>query len=168
MKLRTFLIAWLAVAVTTSACAAGVAIPVRGNPRWVAALAGEWNGTYIRDDRQREGAIWFLLKDGEDHAYGDVRMTPRNRAPYYPNPALARGEMLGLLGIRFVSVAEVGLEGALDPYWDPECRCIATTTFRGRLSGNRLSGTYLTRLDDGTWATGRWQAQRARRRADGY
>jgi hypothetical protein len=165
MNIKALVMAALASGITVAGCSLGVAVPIRGEPRWVTSLAGEWNGTYIRDDRQREGTIWFALKDGEGHAYGDVRMAPQHASPYVrhdPDAAWQWRDTLGVLAIRFVSVAEVGLEGSLEPYWDPDCRCRATTTFRGRLSGKRLSGTFLTRHEDGSLATGRWQAQRTR------
>jgi hypothetical protein len=163
MNVSTLFMAVVALGATTAGCALGVAIPVQGEPRGVVGLSGEWNGTYVRDDTQREGTIWFVLKEGEDHAHGDVRMTPQGGSPYlrhHPDVSWERSEMPGVLDIRFVYITEGGLEGSLEPYWDPQCRCRATTTFRGRLSGNRLSGTFLTRLDSGTSATGRWQATR--------
>jgi hypothetical protein len=58
--------------------------------------------------------------------------------------------------------------GRLDPYWDPERDCPATTTFRGAIGDGVIAGTFTTSFGSGvTNATGRWavtrQPPRARR-----
>ena len=42
----------------------------------------------------------------------------------------------------------------------PDAGCVANTTFRGRLTGDRMEGTFETRLATGVIAEGRWQASR--------
>ena len=148
----------------SAGCAAGLAIPLYGDPPRVAALTGEWSGTYVRDDGRRDGEIWFVLKEGAEEAYGDVRMTPRNGLPYarYYTGRYPDTEPMTFLSIRFVNVLSAGVEGKLDPYWDPDCRCRATTTFQGKLSTDKLAGTFRTQFEDGSLATGRWTVVRVR------
>lgn len=60
--------------------------PLQGSPPSVIALAGEWDGIYTKRHRAK-WIVWFKLIAGEDHAHGDVLMTPRGRMePYYRYP----------------------------------------------------------------------------------
>jgi hypothetical protein len=148
-------------------CAAATEIPLRGAPSAIASLVGEWEGTYSSRDTGRQGSIWFKLASGDDHAHGDVLMTPRDAAPYsrfgpeQPREA-ERAPLAQFLTIRFAAVRDGELRGELEPYWDPECRCEALTTFSGHLSGDRLRGTFVTRLQTGGRAGGAWQVTRTR------
>jgi hypothetical protein len=147
---------------TATSCASANLVRLEGPPASVGALAGEWTGTYSSPDVDREGTIWFTLRQGEDHAHGDVRMTPRGSArPYLReiSPGDPR-EHLQFLGIRFVSVSETDVTGVLDRYWDPDAGSYANTEFRGRLSGDLIEGTFETRWSTGIVARGRWQAAR--------
>ena len=151
------------LAVVLTACAGATAIPIHGPQTDLAALTGEWTGTYTSPDLRREGTIWFTLLDGEDHAHGDVRMTPRGRnQPYQPYQSGNRQlqEPPQFLSIRFVQVSSNDVTGVLDPYWDPDCECVATTTFRGRREAYRLQGTFETRLMTGTTVNGQWRVDR--------
>jgi len=151
------------LAVVLTACAGATAFPIQGPQADLSSLAGDWRGTYASPDLNRDGTIWFTLVDGEDHAHGDVRMTPRGRLePYKPYDQLDRRthEPPQFLSIRFVKASSTDVDGVLDPYWDPDCECGATTTFRGRRDGNRLQGTFETRLMSGATVTGRWLADR--------
>lgn len=150
-------------------CASAPPIPLQGSPPALIALAGEWDGTYTSRDTGRSGSIWFKLIAGEDHAHGDVLMTPRGRTePYhrYPPSGWPRAErpadLTQVLTIQFVHASDGTVGGLLEPYWDPDCQCEAITTFRGRLRGDRLEGTFSTRLGLTDQATGRWVAHRRR------
>lgn len=152
----------IALTAGLSSCASATIIPVQGSVADLSVLTGEWLGTYTSPDAGREGTVWFKLVEGEDHAHGDVRMTPRGtRTPYAPHdaPGLHR-ESIQFLGIRFVRVSQTEVSGALDTYWDPDAGCLATTVFRGQLFRDRLQGTFETRLATGVIAHGRWQANR--------
>lgn len=151
-----------------ASCASAPPIPIQGSPRALLALAGEWDGTYTSRDSGRNGSIWFKLIAGEDHAHGDVLMTPRGRTqPYYrypPSgwPVAGPPADLTQVSIQFVHASDGTVDGRLEPYWDPDCQCEAITTFRGRLRGDRLEGTFSTRLGLTGQATGRWVAYRRR------
>ena len=147
---------------TLSSCANATIVPLEGSPSDVSALAGEWTGTYAGPDLGRQGTIWFRLIEGEDRAHGDVRMTRHGSATPYRReiPAAAQREPVQFLGISFVRVSATFVNGSIDQYWDPDADCFANTTFRGRLRGNRIEGTFETRLSTGVVAVGRWQASR--------
>jgi hypothetical protein len=137
-----------------------------GSPADVESLAGEWTGTYTSLDGGREGSIWFKLVSGEDHAHGDVLMTPQGRsqayARYKPGEKPGQSGASQFLSIRFVAVSKGEVSGALEPYWDPDCDCQAQTTYRGRQFENVFEGTFVTRLANGSTATGQWTAVRQR------
>ena len=151
------------LAVVLTACAGATAFPIQGPQADLSSLAGDWRGTYASPDLGREGTIWFTLVEGENHAHGDVRMTPRGRVAPYEAYDVVNGRTHQppvFLSIRFVYISSSDVDGVLDPYWDPDCECVATTTFRGQRDGNRLQGTFETRLMTGTIVTGRWRADR--------
>ena len=114
-------------------------------------LLGDWAGEYVGDEVDpRRGTIAFRLQAGEDHAHGDVRMTPNeSRAP------------TRFLSIRVVRSLDGSIAGELDPYWDPDRHCRAWTTFRGELDGRVISGTFETVYDAPIPRTrGRWRVVR--------
>ena len=147
---------------TLTSCASATIVPVQGRVADVSGLAGEWTGAYTSPDMGRQGTIWFRLIEGEDHAHGDVRMTPQGTVTPYGReiPTAQSREPVQFLGIRFVRVSPTEVSGVLDSYWDPDAGCLANTTFRGRLYGDRIEGQFETRLATGIFATGRWQAAR--------
>jgi hypothetical protein len=152
-----------------AACATAPAIPVNASPADIESLSGEWAGTYSSHDTRRSGSIWFKLIAGDDHAHGDVVMIPVGRLEqYYRYPPdnrwrdVEHPDVSPVLTIRFAHLTGGLLNGQLDPYWDPDCKCQAVTVFRGRLSGDTLKGTFDTRLGFGRVATGRWVADRRR------
>ena len=49
-------------------------VPVLGTRTDIAALTGEWVGTYTSGESGREGSIVFQLEAGADTAQGDVMM----------------------------------------------------------------------------------------------
>ena len=147
-------------------CAPAPPIRVAGSPADLESLAGEWTGTYKNLDGGREGSIWFKLVAGEDHAHGDVLMTPRGGsqayARYKPGEKPGQSDAPQFLSIRFVGISKGEVSGSLEPYWDPDCGCDAQTTFRGRQFENVFEGTFVTRLTNGRTATGQWTATRQR------
>jgi hypothetical protein len=150
-------------------CATSPPIAIEASPTAIHSLVGEWDGTYTSRDTGRSGSIWFKLVAGEDHAHGDVLMTPRGRRdPYHRSPPTAGSlpdrpaDLTQVLTIQFVHTAEGTVDGRLEPYWDPDCQCRAVTTFRGRLNGDRLEGTFTTQLGVSGQASGRWVAHRRR------
>lgn len=154
------------VSLAFSACATATVVPLEGPTASLAALAGEWTGAYSSPDVSREGTIWFTLVEGEDHAHGEARMVPRGADKPYrsEHPQALMRDPVQFLGIRFVRVSGATVLGVLDQYWDPDAGCFANTNFQGRILGDRIEGTFETRLQTGVVASGRWHAARERRR----
>ena len=157
--LLSFSLFWTGCAATTPPAP----VPVSGAPADVSLLAGEWEGEYHGDSRGRSGVITFRLAAGADTASGDVIMfanegrttvgsgDTRNTGP----TAFPQG-----LTIRFVRAAQGQVNGALDPYRDPECNCTVTTTFEGRLRGDVIEGRYVTARSGADALHGTWKVTR--------
>ena len=67
----------LAALVTACAAAHQPSVPIAGSTRDMAALAGQWEGSYSSAATGRSGSISFTLSTGTDSAFGDVIMIPR-------------------------------------------------------------------------------------------
>ncbi len=141
-------------------------VPLVGSPGDLGALTGRWLGSYDSEDGARTGTIEFLLQAGSDTATGDVLMIPRE----WGRPLEAYDRPTGIipdipparnLSIRFVRVQGDTVSGRLDPYRDPVCGCRLLTTFRGRLKGNSLRGTYQSLHEEsGRVVRGDWRMER--------
>ena len=167
-----------AVAVTAagivSACGApATPVPVGGTTADLSSLAGEWSGEYSSIESGRSGSIVFRLKAGTDSATGDVMMSamtagPRGEDPGPPDvaahadPMRPATEPAHVIPIRFVRIEGGLVSGRLAPYIEPTCNCRLSTVFEGRLSGDKLEGTYTTMLPDGQLQRGRWEVTRKR------
>lgn len=165
MSTRLGWIAAAAVAAGVAACASGApAVPVTAGPEGTASLAGSWRGEYHSPETGRSGSIVFHLDAGRDTAEGDVVMIPRGaggpvqRVLVPGEPVRTPGQSQSLT-IRFVRLEGNQVSGALDPYREPACNCTAYTTFTGTLSGNRISGAFITRARGGP-TSGTWTADR--------
>src|SRR2546430_1255476 len=145
------------------------AVPVGGTAGEVAALAGQWEGSYASAATGRSGSISFTLSAGSDSAFGDVIMIPRGwgRPLQAWNGQAAAGTdarpRSAVLTIRFVRVTGGRVTGTLAPYADPETGARLFTTFEGRLDGDTIEGTYSTRgAGSGDAQTGQWNVTRRR------
>jgi hypothetical protein len=130
-------------------------------------LAGQWKGDYNSPALGRRGSIEFKLVATEGQAYGAVVMTPQGSTrPYEPNTLGRENESnriapTQLLTIRFVRADSGEITGMLDPYWDPDRNCQATTRFLGYLAKGVIEGTFKTLFDCGAGeAGGTWQVTR--------
>lgn len=145
-------------------------IAVVGPPPDLRTLVGEWWGDYESEGPlERRGSIQFKLVEGEDHAHGDVLMTPVGSKRPYGRFAGEPGTQIPLaqevLTIRIVRVEDGTLRGDLETYWDPDRETTATTTFRGSLREDTIVGTFLTTFASSTLeARGRWRVTRVNRR----
>ena len=155
----------LAAAALAACSSAPEPVPVVADAFDLAQLAGEWAGHYSSPSSGRHGSIVFSLKAGRDTAYGDVTMIPRGwTRPLGPveDPAAAARDAPPpqVLGIAFVRVEGGVLSGTLDAYRDPDCGCIAYTTFTGEVKGDVIEGEFLSRLEAGHHYTGTWMVRR--------
>ena len=165
MRSTTSLIPVLLAAVWSSCATAPPAPPlaVTGAPEALESLAGEWRGEYWSADTGRRGTIRFALEADTGAAWGDVWMLPAIDAAAPDEEGGVRGGGgAEPLQIRFVRVAASGaLSGTIEPYRDPGCDCLLSTTFTGAIVGHRIEGTYTT-TGGPTHAvtTGKWEAKR--------
>lgn len=149
------------------ACAATPApVLLQGSRAEIASLAGDWEGSYGSVESRRDGSITFRVRAGSDTAFGDVMMIPdasglrimaedaqtRAHAAHVSAPDFLR--------ITFVHVSDGVVEGALEPYIAPDCKCVVRTVFRGTIRGDRIAGEYVTRGDAGLRQTGTWSVRR--------
>jgi hypothetical protein len=135
-------------------------VPVSGDPASIAALMGEWSGSYAGRESGRSGSIFFRLASDADSAYGDLLMAPaglehalaEDRDPTAPPP---------LLTIQFVRAEGDVIYGQLGEYHDPVCGCRLKTTYTGRVAGDEIEGTFTTlHIDTGVRHGGVWQVAR--------
>jgi hypothetical protein len=158
--------AFAAAVLVLTACAAN-APPVRvaGDAGGLAQLVGEWVGEYENPAAGRSGNIVFTLQAGDDHAHGDVMMTPRGAGgplrPWRPEGMPPEAPLPRALTIEFVRVQGDSVTGMMSPYHDPECNCAVSTAFAGRISGATISGTFVSyRTGASGQAGGTWRVER--------
>ena len=142
-------------------------VPVVGEEDDLTILVGDWWGEYTSADTGRDGRIRFSLTAEDREAHGDVLMFPATgNADRDADAADNRPE--GALGgqtltIRFVRLrpGDETVTGTLEPYLDPACDCMVTTTFTGRVSRDSIAGTFETRGGpEYRTTTGRWRVDR--------
>jgi hypothetical protein len=134
-----------------SACATTSAPPVRvkGGDVDLMTVAGKWYGVYQGKESGRKGSIHFELVKGTRYAEGKVVMNA-------DKPALATS-----LKINFVAIGAKKIKGTIGPYTDPTCKCKVVTEFIGHHRGNKMSGTFTTKVQGKpTTQTGTWNAVR--------
>ena len=163
----------LAIAILiVGAMFAGCTLPMRpvnidAAPADWRSLSGTWHGEYWARAYDRHGTIALRLTASPEDASGEVLMIadesgwPYRR--YAPTSGAAPVEpFTELLTIRFVRAVDAQISGDLEPYWDPDRRCQASATFRGKVDANNISGTFTSRcVDDITRiVSGRWTVHR--------
>ena len=68
-----------------------------------------------------------------------------------------------VLDIALVRLDAGTVRGSVAPYWDPDCGCLTSTAFEGRLTEpDRVEGTFTSRRapDGPVLLSGRWVAER--------
>lgn len=143
-------------------------VAVEGDPGWIAALAGRWEGTYESETTGREGVLAFELSAAGDTARGEILMMPAWTDE--PFQGSNRGEPREPrtvrppkpLQIHFVRIEEGQVLGRLDPYTDPNCRCEVRTSFIGSIDGDEIRGIFAIRGLKTWLAFGEWRAHRVR------
>ncbi len=147
-------------------------IPLVATPGDAEVLAGRWLGEYEGEGvTPRGGRISFELIAGEDHAHGEVLMIPTGaNRPYEryrdgepPSTGREAPAPPEPLRVRFVRAVNGDVNGALDTYWDPDRQCQVWTTFRGRIRGDTIDGTFASTYSRPLAETkGRWRVVRTR------
>lgn len=139
---------------------------LQGEPADISALAGQWDGEYWSGQSGRSGSITFRVQAGKDTAYGDVLMVPAaggqpvTAADVESRAHAAHSPLPELLRVTFVRVTGGLVEGELEPYVAPDCKCVVFTVFRGAVQGNEIKGEYVTRGAMGLRREGKWGVKR--------
>lgn len=125
-------------------------VPVISDTGSTGLLVGSWAGEYSSTQTGRSGGISFELASEKDTAYCDLVMSPsiqslRIGANTTEGPTVRTLPVTEPLKLRFIRLGEGKVTGTLEPYKDPDCGCLVTTTFEGKFSGsNTIVGTYVT------------------------
>lgn len=157
-------------AILTAACTyAGTPVPMRGGASDIGALAGRWDGEFWSDESRRNGSLLFTIRAGTDTAFGDVVLTPTAFESVTAADAkegdpvhLRHSRAPEVLRIHFVTVRAGVIQGEIEPYIAPDCKCVVVTEFLGTVSGDVVEGTYTTR-GPGVRQEGRWSMRRTGR-----
>jgi len=163
--MRFTLLGGLAVAFTV-ACRTVPQMPaqLQGDPLSIAWLAGSWTGEYWGGAGGRGGSLSFTLRSGTDSLYGDVTMVDPHGQQLHAADAMdvhARHvRSPQQLRIDVVRADADSIRGVLEPYVAPDCECIVTTTFTGRVTGDRITGGFETRAGGRVRAEGSWEMKR--------
>jgi len=108
------------------------------------ALTGQWWGDYGSVQSGRHGRVRFSLEASDEvSATGDVLMIPQRLVGGDPPETTHPGPPTSLR-VSFVRIEDGTLVGALEPYNDPGCGCLVSTTFIGRVVDNSIEGTYVS------------------------
>lgn len=141
-------------------------VQLQGGAADISALAGRWDGEYSSPQSGRAGGITFSIKAGTDSAFGDVVMTPTagqqpvNAADVESRAHFTHAAQPQVLTMTIVRVSGGLVEGSLEPYVAPDCKCVVTTVFRGAVQGNSIKGEYVTRGPNDLRQVGTWSVQR--------
>ena len=139
------------------------AVPVYAPAADMFVLEGDWWGQYWSVDTGRSGRIRLALEAEADRAYGDVLMLPAvhqaGQAGWEDGePAVA--ETLRIEFVRIDATTET-VSGTLAPYRDPDCDCVVSTTFTGRVSRDSIEGHFVIQAGESHAARrGRWRVER--------
>ena len=139
-------------------------VQLQGDPTSIAWLAGSWTGSYWGGAGGRGGSLSFALRSGTDSLYGDVTMVdPHGQMLRAADPMDVHALHVHSpqqLRIDVVRIEADSIRGVLEPYVAPDCECIVTTTFTGRVTGDRITGGFETRAGGRVRAEGSWEMKR--------
>ena len=136
----------LAVLLISACGGSQKAVEVKGGDAELAKVAGDWSGEYHGVESGRTGTIGFSLQLGRHTAEGEIHMGGPDAPP---------------LKIEFVAIDGGQVSGTIAPYTDPNCSCEVVTTFIGTATGDRIAGTFETKVStSGDTQTGDWQVTR--------
>lgn len=134
-------------------------------------LAGTWKGTFLNTATNRSGFIELTLLEESASTPGSVQLrAPEKEELYQVFDAELRGTRSPIrpmgLTISFLQFTDGIVQGVLEPYEDPERRCLVVTSFEGRMKDGKIVGTFSTRgagtgpVPTGTWSVVQISARR--------
>jgi hypothetical protein len=141
---------WCVIAILTFTAGCGTSelppVSVSASNAEAQQLAGRWSGSYVGISTGRHGSIVFALQASNGSARGDVVMIADDRSKPTGTDERARVAMpiVQPLKIQFVVISGRQVTGMLEPYEDPACHCLLSTTFVGQLDGDLIKGDFVT------------------------
>jgi len=168
MSLRRMVLPFVVLPLAACAASPPASFSVSGDAGALARLSGEWAGTYASPMLSRSGSIVLTFADGQ--ARGDVIMVPPGQSrPVGPAgrqalpPGATPAPESPVLTIEFARAAGDSIVGTMAPYQDPDCQCTVQATFTGHLSGDVITGTFVSSRTIGAQrVTGTWEVRRRR------
>ena len=137
-------------------------IAVHASERYLEKLAGSWSGNYWSATTGRRGRITFELEQSDGAAHGEVIMIPANRQQF--EPAYEAHDLRASprpLHIEIIRAKDNQVTGTLEPYRDPDCDCLLSTSFIGTIRGDEIEGEFVSLGGPGhIKQTGRWKIER--------
>ena len=139
-------------------------VQLQGDPTSIAWLAGSWTGEYWGGAGGRGGSLSFTLRSGTDSLYGDVTMVDPHGQQLRPADPMdvhaLHAHSPQQLRIDVIRIQADSIRGTLEPYVAPDCDCTVTTTFTGRVAGDRITGSFTSRAGGRVRAEGLWEMKR--------
>lgn len=141
---------------------------VSGTTFDIAQLTGTWEGNFISTVTQRSGTITLELNQEGNKEVGSILLQYQKQHPKVHAPKGHNVKKTGTytktkpLSVEFIAIEGGKISGTVTPYADPILfRKTVFTTYEGSLIGNRIEGTYTTRVGQkGNSFTGSWWAVR--------
>jgi hypothetical protein len=155
------------------ASSSGAPVPVEAGEQAISEIAGKWSGRYYSKATGRRGVITFRMPERADTGFGEVEITfspaleMARRSSAVDELNRDRDDTLDpdpctVLTIKMVRIEHDQVRGSMAAYWDPDCNCRTQTVFQGKISGNRIAGTFTSRREsnDRRILMGVWQVDR--------
>jgi hypothetical protein len=141
---------------------------VSGNTIDIAQLSGSWKGKYVSTVTQRSGTITLDLSKETNKAVGQVFLTSfvttkkTSSSNGSTNNSTVVTPQIKPLPVEFIAVKNGTVNGSVTPYADPRFGGKTVfTSFEGTLSGNKMEGTFTSRIgQNGNSYNGSWWAVR--------
>ena len=141
---------------------------VSGTEFDVAQLTGTWEGNFSSTVSQRSGTITLELNQAGKREVGSILLQYQKQHPKVHAPKGHNVKKTGTytktkpLSVEFIAIEGGKISGNVTPYADPVfTRKTVFTTYEGIVTGNRIEGTYTTRVgQNGNSFTGSWWAVR--------
>jgi hypothetical protein len=159
-------------ALAAAGCAANPApVPITTDVTGRSLILGKWSGGYFTSDGGRSGSIVFEFAEQDSTAHGeeiacrgDVVMVSRTGGMgMTADDGSGPQDVVTVLAIEFVKVTGHEVSGRMSSYTDPETGEGLSTSFQGRIEGDRIKGTLTTtHARSGIRDDGRWEITRSR------
>ena len=122
-------------------------------------MAGEWKGEYSSEASGKFGIIEFNLTKGANHAHGQVFMKETLGPHSLQQPLVTT--YFRPLPIKFVHAGDETIHGKVDPYTDLKRNVTIHTSFKGKVMGDVMEGTYSSTIEGTNQSyLGQWKVTR--------